>query len=313
MLSEADLDRLRAAGKVLRQGIVAPLTVLGYSYDWSMWTRWCRDAGRIPLPATPETVSLYLTDLLGQGKKITTARRRKCAIVYEHRVRGYPSPATAEVLELLAGAQRIRAEKPRQMRPLTVRQLRAMSIDLARTGTDAAIRNRAILVCGFASALRRSNLAALNLEDVEFAPQGLILTINREKQDQEGKGRFIGLKRGLHRNTDPVRTLRDWLKRRGRNTPGPLFWRLDPKHKGQRMDGECIYRVVKKCVARLGIDPADFGSHSMRAALVTEAGNRGISPWLIAAQTGHKNMQVLERYYRRGQIWRANVSGMLGL
>jgi len=311
-LTETELGRLRAAGEVLRKGLVSPVTILGYTYDWAMFTAWSSAAGRQSLPASAETVSLYLTDLLEQGKKITTARRRKCAIVYEHRARGFASPATAEVTQLLTGAQRIRAEKPRQMRALTVKQLRAMSIDLEKLGTDVAIRNRAILVVGFASALRRSNLAALNLDDVEFCAKGLILSVNREKNDPEAKGRLLAIPRGKHANTCPVRTLRAWLRRRG-GAHGPLFPRLDPKHEGQRMDGECIWRVVKKCVARIGIDPADrWGAHSMRAGMISAAGEADVGVLRIGAYT-NQSPEIVRRYFRRQELWRNNPCAQLGL
>ena len=221
----ATIEKLRLEQIRLREGLVARNTVVGYSYDVRMYAAWCANFHRASLPTTTETLALYLTDLLSQGKKITTARRRKCAIVHEHRARGFPCPDTREIQELLRGAQRLRGEKPRQMRPVSVPELRRMSAGLAKIGTAAAMRNRALLVVGFASALRRSNLAALTIADVEFSPQGLVLRIDREKQDQEGRGRLIGILRGRHTHTDPVRVLKGWLRLRG-DHPGPLFSRL---------------------------------------------------------------------------------------
>lgn len=287
-------------------------TIVGYGYDWRMWCAWCEEANRTALPATAETVSLYLTDLLEAGKKISTARRRKCAIAHHHREAGHASPINQDVLDLLRGAQRIRAEKPRQMAPLFVRQLRAISAKLQAIDTDAAIRNRALLVIGFASALRRSNLAQLTTADVEFCRQGLILAINREKTDQEGKGRLIGIPRGRNRHTDPVRVLRAWLRRRG-SEPGPLFPRLDRRHEGQPLDGECVCRIVKAAVARVGLDPAKYGAHSLRIGFVSECGLRGVAPWLIAAQTGHRSMATLRRYFRRTELFRSNAASQVGL
>lgn len=310
--AQTSIEELRLESARLRQGLFARATVLGYGYDWRMFLAWCGRRDRQALPATPETLTLYLTDLLGQGKKITTARRRQCAIVHEHRVRGLASPATSETRELLNGAQRLRGEKPRQMRPITVRELRRMSIGLARLGTPKAMRDRALLVLGFASALRRSNLAALNLADVEFCRQGVVLSVDREKQDQDGKGRLIGLVRGRHTNTCPVRVLRAWLRVRGAN-PGPLFPRLDPKHEGLPLDGECVCRVVKQSLMRIGIDPADYGAHSLRSGFVTAAGEAHLGELVIARQTGHRSMQVLRRYFRRSDIWRSNPSASLGL
>jgi integrase len=310
-LLAAEIDALRAEGERLRQGLVARNTVLGYGYDWRMFEAWCGRFGRAALPATSDTLLLYLTDLLAQGKKITTARRRRCAILHAHRARGLPPPLGAEIRELLHGAQRLRGEKPRQMRPISVLELRRMSRGLARLGTPCAMRDRALLVVGFASALRRSNLAALSLADVEFCRQGLIVGVGREKQDQEGKGRLIGLTRGRHAHTCPVRVLRGWLRLRGRE-PGPLFPRLDPTHEGQPMDGECVCRVVKKRLAGIGIDPIQSGGHSLRAGAVTAMAEADVGVLRIAAFTG-QSPDIVRRYFRRAEIWRNNVCAALGL
>jgi integrase len=309
---EISIERLKIEQIRLKKGTVAQNTVLGYGYDWRMFCAWSKRFGRESLPATAETVALYLTDLLTRGKKITTARRRKCAILYEHQAHGLPAPATEEIQELLRGAQRLRGEKPRQMRPISVRELRRMSSRLARIGTPRALRDRALLVVGFASALRRSNLGALNLADVEFVRQGVILSIDREKCDQEGRGRLIGIARGRNADSCPVRVLRAWLRVRG-NHPGPLFPRLDRRHPGMPLDGESICRLVKKAVMLIGIDPVQHGAHSLRAGFVTAAGEANVGELVIARQTGHQSMQVLRRYFRRSDIWRANASSLLGL
>jgi site-specific recombinase XerD len=311
----AKIENLRTEGIRLRQGMVARNTVIGYGYDFAMWEAWCAEYGLASLPASPETLSLYLTDLLQQGKKISTARRRKCAIVHEHRANGLTSPADVGVMELLRGAQRLKGEKPRQMRPLSVQELRAISTKLAKTGTDTAIRNRAILVVGVASALRRANLVALNTDDIEFVCQGFIIQVQREKQDQQGKGRLIPLPRGKFASTCPVRVLKAWLARRRKlvgDVPGPLFFRLDRAGVGLPLDGERVTRIVKKCVALVGIDPSTSGAHSTRSAFVTEAGNKNVGTLRIAAHTGQSEAMVA-RYYRKTQLWRDNACAQIGL
>ena len=310
--TESSVLKLRLEATRLRHGLMADNTLMGYRYDARMYSAWCEHFHREALPTSPETLSLYVTDLLSQGKKITTARRRTCAVAYNHRCHGLASPVTTEVQEVLNGAQRIRAEKPRQMRPLTVKQLRQISAQLARVGTPRSMRNRALLVVGFASALRRSNLGDLNLADVEFVRQGVILHINREKQDQEGRGRSIGLPWGRHPNTCPVRVLRAWLRIRGKE-PGPLFPRLNPARKGQALNGECICRIVKQAARGIGLDPTDIGGHSLRAGFITAAGEAGAGELLIASQSGHRNMEILRRYFRRTNLFRSNACAMVGL
>lgn len=307
---ESEVTRLHAARSKLTHALLSQNTISGYRYDWAMFNKWCSSMQRRALPATTETVSLYLTWLLEQGKKITTARRRNCAIAHEHRARGLLNPITTDIQELLSGAQRLRQEKPRQMKPLSLEQLRRISNALLEEGTAAALRNRALMVFGFATALRRSSLAELQIGDVEFGDHGLVVSVRREKQDQEGRGRLIGVPPGKHPLTCPVRTLQGWLKVRGA-LPGPLFWRLNPGDLGKPLNGDAVCRIVKKCVARIGLDPSNYGGHSLRAGFITEAGEAGVGEFVIASQTGHRSMDVLRRYFRRQSLWKANACSAL--
>jgi integrase len=309
---EAAVEQLRRECETLSRGVLARNTIRGYEHDWLMFGRWCEGMKLTHLPASSETVALYLTHLL-QGHKLTTAERRASAISHYHRAAGHPSPVDVRVRGLLLGAKRIRREQPRQVRALTVDEMRTICANLSRDGAPAAIRNRALLVVGFLSALRRSNLIALTPEDVEFCPEGVILTVRKEKQDQVGRGRYIGLPHGKKPQTCPVRCLRAWLEVRGPQ-PGPLFTRLDQQGPGGPMKrGDAVAQVVKAAVKTLGLDPAEYGAHSLRAGFITAAAEAGVGELTIAAQTGHRDMSVLRRYIRRASVWKANAAGMIGL
>lgn len=295
------------------QHIQAAQTQKGYRYDWLMFQAWCREMRRADLPASPDTVSLYLTDLLHRGRKVATARRRYHAIAYRHRSQGISYFGQVEALNLLRGAQRLRSEKPRQMRPLTISELREISETLARDGTVKAIRNRAVILTGFASALRSASLAALTLDDVEFTEKGLILTIPREKQDQEGRGRFIGIPYGKSEKTCAVQALRKWLDLRPEVSTRRVFLGFASSHRWAPMEAENVCRIVKQSIIRIGLDPKNYGSHSLRAGFITEAGEAGISDLMIADHSGHTNLQVLKRYLRRKKVFKANVCAALDL
>lgn len=305
------IAKLRLEQDRLRRGLSSRNTVLGYGYDLRMYEAWCKLFSREALPTSTETLSLYLTDLLSQGKKISTASRRRCAIIHAHRSRGLPSPDAAEIRDLLLGARRLRGEKPRQMRPITVRELRKMSDGLGRVGTPQALRDRAILVLGFATALRRSNIAALNLEDIEFCRQGMIVSVNREKGDQQGKGRLVGVLRGRNPNSDPVRVLRAWLRARGDN-PGQLFPRLNQFLRYGPLDGRSICWIVKRALKGIGIDPVQHGAHSLRSGAVTALGEANVGVLRISAYTG-QSPRIVQRYFRRSEMWRNSASAAMGL
>jgi site-specific recombinase XerD len=307
----ASLELLLVAEQAkLQRALLSKNTQTGYAYDWALFTGWCSAMKREALPATVETVSLYLTDQLTTGKKVSTAVRRTSAINHMHRSMGLETPVTSEIWGLLKGAQRIRGETPREMRPLAIPELREISGILKRRATPLACRNRAILVLGFASALRRESLASLEVGDVEYCDQGLVLKIRKEKQDQEGRGRYIGLALGKRAATCPVRSLAAWMKHRG-TEPGALFTHVP--FDGRPIRGEAIGRMVKASVRLIGLDSREYCGHSLRSGFITAAGEAGIPLLVIGAHSGHRSLSTLKRYFRRTELWKENPSGLLGL
>jgi integrase len=235
--------------------------------------------GRQPLPASPETLSI--ADQLA-GKKVVTVCRYAAGVAFVHRREGFPSPVDESVHKTLRGARRMRAEQPRQMRPLTVSQLRKIAGRLK--GSPLAIRNRAIVVMGFATALRRASLAALRFEDLTFCEEGFCVLVKREKQNREGAaGRIVAVPSGKNRITCPVRALEAWLKVRGRS-PGPLFTRLDNASQrfSDSLSCNAIAEIVKSAIAAAGIDARQYGPHSLRSGFICEAGILGLSTLAIA-------------------------------
>jgi len=309
-----EIQRLQYERDKLQRAQAAPTTEAGYAHDLKHFCAWCERMGRSALPATPDTLSLYITGLLTLGRTASTASRCAAGVAYAHRRRGLESPLTGEVRDILWGARRLRGEKPRQMRPITLAQLREMAASFAAEDTPLAARNRAIVVIGFASALRRSNLAALAFADLDFREEGVAIHVRREKQDQGGRGRIIGIPCGAQAASCPVRCLEAWLGHRGRHA-GPLFTRLDAGAVDRRagLTGNAIRSVVKAAIGRIGLDSAEYGPHSLRAGFITEAGERGVGHLAIAGHTGHRSLDSLRRYFRPLDVFRANACTALGM
>jgi site-specific recombinase XerD len=307
-LSAADLAQVRAQRRGLAHSAQAPNTIKSYASDWRDFAQWCRRARRRALPATTETVALYLADLLlGRGRRVATAQRRASAIAGRHGKEGLPNPAGEEIRELLRCAKRSRQEPPRQKAALTVEQLRRICREFG--GDELAIRNRAMLLAGFASSLRRSTLVELDLADVSFEERGMEIRIRREKQDQEGKGRRVGVPCGKHPVTCPVQAVRDWLSVRGQE-PGPLFTHIGSL---ERLKPAAVAWTVKRAVECIGLDSKQYGGHSLRAGFITAAGEANVNHLLIMAQTGHRSVQTLVRYFRRQDVFRSNACAALDL
>lgn len=300
------MQRLRELEREVRAFERAPNTVLAYGQAWKQFELWCQQAGRRPLPATADTVSLHLASMLQAGYRTATMELRLSAITQKHEAGEHSSPVLADHRKLIGSARRQLREKPAGKAALTVDQLRAISRKLD-DGSNLGVRDRALLVVGLASGLRRSELARLDVADVAFLRQGIRLHVGWSKNDQEAEGRYLGLFRGRRAESCPVRLLRAWLRVRG-NAPGALFTRITSGDNvtAKRLEGQAINATVKRGVELIGLDPAEYGAHSLRAGLVTEAADTGASELVIMKQTGHRSVEMVRRYFRSARVFAVN-------
>ena len=296
-----DVAKLRAQQAKLMEHHAARNTQSAYASAWKLFTEWCAASGRQPLPASEETLCLYLTHTLEvDRKRVTTAELYKAAIAAMHRASGQRLSINGGVSALLNGARRARAgqEVPRSKKALTIAELRKC-VKAIKGTNDFALRDRAILCFGFASGMRRSELVGLDLADIEFRPQGLLVHIRKSKTDQDGRGRDVGLMRHKGKGEDicPVRAVRDWIRKRGAE-PGALFWGLQHPNEGQRLNGPAVCSIVQAAVERIGLDRTKYGAHSLRAGLVTVSLAAGASELAVMQRTGHRDVATLQRYVR---------------
>ena len=310
----AEKELAQAQGK-FEGALLAKQTRIGYEFDWSLFKTWCQEWRREPFPATVETVLLYLTDQLQSGHKVSTVRRRYHALAHYHRLHSQTrSPWGIKPLNLLRGAQRLRCEKPRKMRPITITDLCAMSKALATNATVLAVRDRAILLLGFLSALRSASLVSLTLDDIEFVKEGLVLTIPREKQDQEGRGRYVGIPFAKSPAVCAVRALQDWLPIRPTAQPTRVvFVSVGPHNYAGELKTEAIERLVRRSAAQIGLDRKLYGAHSLRSGFICAVGEAGVSDLLIADHTGHRDMDCLRGYFRKQRLFHRNPCTALEL
>lgn len=287
-------------------------TEINYEIDWRDFRGWCGEQGFCSLPASGGTLAAYITSLLNRGLKISTAYRRIHGIAHAHRAAGLESPTTPLVLQILKGAQRARREQPDQRAAMSLDQMKQICARLFSERTPISFRNRAILLLGFTTALRQCNIVAMRLDDLTEVEQGLLIRVRFEKHDQEAVGRDIGVPFGRYEITCPVRAVRDWVAVRGIE-PGPLFTRLDCQ--GLRPLGrDAIAKLVKASVGEMSLgDPRRYGAHSLRAGFVTATGEAGVNHLLIAAQTGHRSLNSIQRYFRRANPFRGNACKALDL
>lgn len=282
-------------------------TQKAYHHAWSHFQRWCSGCNRPALPANTETVALWVVWMLESGLAVTTAAARFSGVLSVHRMAGHPCEIYEEVRMLLSGARRFYQQRPKQKTALTVEDLRKISILLEEQKSVIAIRNRAVLVFGFASALRRSELVALDLQDISLVSRGVVVHVLHSKTDQEGKGRHFGVFTGDHDSTCPVRALKAWLAIRG-GWDGPLFPRLGYTKQltKDNMRSDNVAVIVKNAVRLIRLDPAQYGAHSLRAGCITAAVEAGASELAIMQRTGHKCIATVLRYVRPSTLFSMN-------
>jgi len=287
-------------------------TLRGYRADWREFGAWCESHGICPLPAAADAVASYIAECAGR-LKVGSIQRRINAIAEAHKAVRLESPTHhAMVTNTMKGIRRTKGTAPAQKAPALTEDIRAM-VDATDAGIIGA-RDRALILLGFASAFRRSEIVGLDVEDCTFTKDGLTILPRRSKTDAVGAGRKIGIPYGSNPETCPIRVLQSWMELAGIST-GPLF-RSISRHgrvRPGRLSGIDVARVVKKLAERAGLDPVKYAGHSLRAGHATSAAIAGASERSIMQQTGHRSVQMVRRYIRDGSLFRDNSGGKLGL
>lgn len=296
----------RTALTLVEQFVQASLsanTRRAYSNDLQHFLNW---GGRIP--ASAETVAAYLAehaDTLSYG----TLSRRVVAISRAHNSRKLPSPTQSDLVKAtLTGIRRTTDRVQRRVRPTLLPHIRAMVKDAQGM---KGIRDRALLLIGFCGAFRRSELVAIQVGEVQFVEEGIIIHVRRSKTDQAGLGRDIAIP-NMRGQYCPVKAIKNWLERAG-ISDGALFRGVN-RH-GQVMkpglSPQSVALIVKERVTAIGLDAQQFSGHSLRAGLVTSAAINGVSSFKICQQTGHKSDAVMQRYIRDNNLFTDNPLGKI--
>jgi site-specific recombinase XerD len=285
-------------------------TLRAYGSDFAIFRAWCTERQLEPLPAAPETVAAFLAAEASRGIRASTVGRRVAAIRYAHRLEGLPAPTDDErVRATVRGIRRSVGTAPSKKTPATADRILAM---VPSAGTRLADRrDRALLLLGFAGAFRRSELVALDVEDIEPTKEGLKVTVRRGKTDQEAQGTVIAVVRG--HTACPVDALRAWLEA-ANITTGPVF---RPIAKGERLQSarltdRSVANIVKAHAERVGLDPRVFSGHSLRAGFLTSAARRGASIFKMMDVSRHRSVDTLRGYVRDAEIFKDHAgTGLL--
>jgi integrase len=258
------------------------------------------------IPSAPDQVAAYIAEM-AETHTVATIQRRLAGLAKAHRAKGFEDPTKAEIVaSTLRGIRRARGTAQREAKALQRDNLFAVLSCIGDRPID--IRDKALLLIGFAGAFRRSELVGLDWEDIEHVRQGLVIHLRRSKTDQTGQGRKVGIPCGQTRWC-PVQHLDQWRSVTGA-AAGPLFNSVDRSGRASsaRLSKEAVSIIVKKRVAAAGFDPEPYSGHSLRAGLATSAALAGASSWKIRQQTGHASDGMLARYIRHGDMFTDNAA-----
>jgi integrase len=257
----------------------------------------CHDQKREALPASIETVGLYITACAKGGLKVPTINIRLAAISKAHKLKHLTDPTQApEIREvLMPGIRRKIKIAPVKKEPLTIEVLTAMlqHIDPGLPG----IRDRALLIVDFAGAFRRSELVGLNVEDVRFKGDSVTITIRNSKTDQEGAGMVKHLPLLTNADLCPVRALRSWLDS-AKLTTGPIFRPFNRwgELRSVRLSDRSVANIIKLYAARAGLPSGDYSGHSARRGWITAALGNDATLFDVMDQSGHKRVDTVREY-----------------
>jgi integrase len=326
------LDRLVDTARDYASAAASDNTLKAYAKDWAHFARWCRMRGADPLPPAPELVGLYIADLVapqGQGPtkppalSVASIERRLSGLGWGYAQRGLRlDRKDRHIASVLAGIRRKHARPPVQKEAILADDIRAMVAILPHD--LRGLRDRAILLIGFAGGLRRSEIVSLDRHKddtldsggwIDILDGGALITLRGKTGWRE-----VEIGRGSSDQTCPVHALEQWLHY-GRISFGPIFTGVtrDGKRACEtRMNDKHIARLIKSCVLAAGLRPdlpdaervKFYSGHSLRAGLASSA---EVDERYVQKQLGHASAEMTRRYQRRRDRFRVNLTKAAGL
>ena len=272
-------------------------TLRAYKADYKDFALFCIKHGFKSMPSKAKIISLYLTHL-SQTSKFSTLKRRLASISVIHRLSGhYIDTKHPMITENLMGIKRVKGSYQKAKKPILLNDLKSIINVINQDRNEKRrLKNKALILIGFAGGFRRSELVAIQFEDIDFVKEGVKIFIKRSKTDQSGEGMTKGIPYFLNQDYCPVTSLKDWIKK-SEIKSGKVF----------DMSDKNVALTVKKYTAIAGLDSKRYSGHSLRSGFATSAAELGAEERSIMAMTGHKTTQMVRRYIKEANIFKNNA------
>ena len=312
-----DIKALKEETIINLQNSKANNTVRAYKSDFTDFGLFCAQNGFKSLPSEPKIVSLYLTHLSTKDIKMSTLKRRLVSIGVVHKLKGhYLDTKHPSIIENIMGIKRRKGSIQKGKKPILINDLKNIinAIDKQKNEEIKKIRDRSIILVGFSGGFRRNEIVSLDLEDLDFVPEGIKITIKKSKTDQFGEGSLKGLPYFDNSQYCPVLSLKKWIETSNINS-GPLFRRFSKGSKltNNRLTDQTVALLIKKYLDLTGINSKNYSGHSLRSGFATTAAESGAEERSIMAMTGHKSTEMVRRYIKEANLFKNNALNKIKL
>ncbi len=269
-------------------------TLRAYQSDFRDFSGFCSKNGLSSIPTQPKIIALYITHL-SKSSKFSTLKRRIASISVIHKLKGhYLDTKHPIIMENLHGIKRTLGSRQKAKKPLLINDLKLIikAIDKKK------IRDKSLILLGFAGGFRRSELVNILHEDIEFVPEGIKILIKRSKTDQSGEGIIKAIPYFDNKEFCPVLTLRDYINKKiSKKNQDKIF----------EISDKSVALIIKKYAQKAGLDSSKYAGHSLRSGFATTAAEFGVEERNIMAMTGHKTTQMVRRYIQEANLFKNNA------
>ena len=273
-------------------------TLRAYQSDFSDFSIFCTKNGFSFMPTQPKIIALYITHL-SKSCKFSTLKRRIASISVIHKLKGhYLDTKHPIIMENLLGIKRTLGSRQKAKKPILINDLKL----IIKVIDEDKIRDKALILLGFAGGFRRSELVNVYFQDIDFVPEGVKILIRRSKTDQSGEGSIKAIPYFENQEFCPVIALKDYLNNK--------FSKLDKRKKEVKIfeiSDKSVALIIKRYAEKAGLDSSKYAGHSLRSGFATTAAEFGAEERNIMAMTGHKTTQMVRRYIQEANLFKNNA------
>ena len=271
-------------------------TLRAYQSDFRDFSSFCAKNGFSSMPSQPRIIALYITHM-SKSSKFSTLKRRIASISVIHKLKGhYLDTKHPIIMENLHGIKRTLGSRQKAKKPLLINDLKILIKVI--TEEKSKLRDKALILIGFAGGFRRSELVNIMHEDVEFVDEGVKILIKRSKTDQSGEGIVKAIPYFDNKEYCPVIALKNYIN-----------YKFDNKIEGKvfEISDKSVALIIKRYAEKAGLDSSKYAGHSLRSGFATSAAEFGAEERNIMAMTGHKTTQMVRRYIQEANLFKNNA------